>query len=106
MMQRNQTDVWERKLADVLSSKPTKVGLNMAAFALETLEPSDELKHRVSLTDIWNAYRNWCLKSRAAPIAYPIFIEHFDRVATDVGLTYYQRGSHRLYLHVRLKEQQ
>ncbi len=84
-------------------SKPKRVGFNIAAFAADTLAPSDQLEDRLSLTDIWAAYKTWCHSSEAAPIAYVLFIDKFDEIASAVGMRYYQRGSNRLYLHVTLR---
>ena len=79
------------------------VGWQVATFALERLRPDAGCDSGSSA--IWEAYRAWCERRGAVPLAFAVFHAEFQNVAEAAGLQRRQVGAHVHYLQVRLESE-
>lgn len=78
------------------------VGWKLGTFALERLMPDEAMAASVTL--VWAAYRGWCREGGCEPLALPIFVSEFDRLAAEVGMARQQHGANVVYPGMRIKE--
>lgn len=73
----------QKNIVPMVQQKPVPVG-SVAQFFAERCEPADG--SAVSVADLLAAYRKWCDRQKAQPVATAVFVHHLEAVTSKVGV--------------------